>query len=82
MIVYILEYYPDIRKNELLFAVIRMDLKNIMLNGIKPDRERQILDDITYMWNLKNKTNECVGKTETDSQIQKTKLGLLKEGAN
>ena len=29
----------------------------------KPDRERQILYDFTYMWNLKNKTN----KIETDS---------------
>ena len=28
--------------------------------------------DITYMWNLKNNTNECMCKTETDSQIQKT----------
>ena len=34
----------------------------------KSDRERQILYDITYTWNLKNNTNECVCKTETDSQ--------------
>ena len=26
----------------------------------KSDRERQILCDITYIWNLKNKTNECI----------------------
>ena len=26
----------------------------------KSDRERQILYDITYMWNLKNKTNACI----------------------
>ena len=26
--------------------------------GNKPDRERQILYDITNMWNLKNKMNE------------------------
>ena len=35
----------------------------------KSDRERQILYDITYMWNLKkNETNELIYKTETDSQ--------------
>ena len=26
----------------------------------KSDRERQILYDITYTWNLKNNTNECI----------------------
>ena len=34
----------------------------------KSDRERQILYDITYMWNLKNNTNEFIYKTETDPQ--------------
>ena len=33
----------------------------------KSDRERQILYDITYMWNLKY-TNELIYKTEIDSQ--------------
>ena len=27
---------------------------------------RQILYDITYMWNLKDSTNELIQKTETD----------------
>ena len=31
--------------------------------------ERQILYDITYMWNLKNNTNESVYETETNLQI-------------
>ena len=26
----------------------------------KSDRERQILYDITYIWNLKNNTSECI----------------------
>ena len=57
--------------NEILsFAVMWMDLENIMLSGIS-QTERQILCDITYMWNLKNKRN-VNSKTETDSQIQKT----------
>ena len=31
----------------------------------KSDRERKILHDITYMWNLKKNTNESICKTET-----------------
>ena len=31
------------------------------------ERERQILYDITYMWNLKYGTNELMFETETDS---------------
>ena len=37
----------------------------------KSDRERQILHDSTYMWNLKNITNEC-NKKEADSQRAQT----------
>ena len=37
----------------------------------KSGKERQILY-ITYMWNLKNNTNEYIYKTETDSQTQET----------
>ena len=36
----------------------------------KSDRERQILYDITYMWNLKNKKIKSIYKTETDSDIE------------
>ena len=35
--------------------------------GSKSERERQISYDITYMWNLKNDTNELIYETETDS---------------
>ena len=35
----------------------------------KSDRERQTLY-ITYMWNLKNNTNESIYKTEIDSDIE------------
>ena len=34
----------------------------------KSERERQIPYDITYMWNLKDDTNELNYETETDSQ--------------
>ena len=36
------------------FAAIRMDLEGITLSEI---RERQILYDITYLWNLKKYKN-------------------------
>ena len=50
-----MEYYSAIKKNEMLaFTATWMDLKSIMLN--KSYRERQILYDITYMWNIKNTT--------------------------
>ena len=34
-----------------------MDLEGIMVSEMS-DRERKILYDFAYMWNLKNKTNE------------------------
>ena len=40
--------------------------------------ERQILYDITYMWNLKYDTNEPIYKTETESQTQRRDSWLLK----
>ena len=62
-----MEYYPAIKKNEILpFAATWMDLEIIILS--KSDRERQILYAIPYMWNLKNNTNASIYKTETDSQ--------------
>ena len=54
-----------------------MDLENAVLSEMS-DRDRQMLHDITYMWNLENNTNECICETETDSQIQKTHLWLPK----
>ena len=33
------------------------------------DRERQISNDIAYMWNLNNGTNESIYKTETEAQM-------------
>ena len=56
--IHIMEYYSAIEKNEIF-----VNCKN--MNGLgrhyakrnKSDRERQILHDITYLWNLKNKTN-------------------------
>ena len=63
---YTMEYYSAIKKNEIMpFAATWMDLEIIILSGVS---QRQIPYDITYMWNLKNDTNELFYKTETDSQ--------------
>ena len=54
---YTMEYYSAIKKNEILtFATTWMKLDGIMLSAIS-QTERQILYDITYMWNLNNKTS-------------------------
>ena len=46
-----MKYYSAIKKNEvLLFAAIWMDLETVILSEVK---QRQILYDILYMWNLK-----------------------------
>ena len=54
------------------FAATWMQLEILILS--KPERERQLLYDITYMWNLKYGTDEPVYKTETDSWAYGTDL--------
>ena len=56
------------RKKEILhFATTQMNLEVIVLNEMS-NIKRQILYDLTYIWNQKDDTNELVYKTETDSQ--------------
>ena len=55
--IYTMEHYSAIKKNEILtFATTWMKLDGIMLSAIS-QTERQVLYDITYMWNLNNKTS-------------------------
>ena len=49
-------------------------VENITLSEIN-QREKDKYD-ITYMWNLKNNTNESIYKTETNSKTWKTNLWL------
>ena len=49
------------------FAATWMDLEIIILSEVN-HRKRQISYGITYIWNLKNDTNELIYKTEIDSQ--------------
>ena len=66
------------KKDEIMPSVATwMDLEIVILREVKSDRERQI-PYITYMWKLKNSTNELTYKTEIDSQTQKTNLWLPK----
>ena len=61
-----MEYYSAIKKNEIMSsAATWMDLENIILSEVS-QMERQILYDTTYLWNLKNNTNELIYKTEAD----------------
>ena len=54
--IYTMEYYSATKKNDIMpFAATWMDLEIIILSEV---RESQLLRDFTYMWNLKNKTNE------------------------
>ena len=57
------------------FAATWMDLEIIILSKVS-QKEKDILYDTTYMWNLKYDTNELIYKTETDSQ--RTDLWLLR----
>ena len=67
--IYTMEYYSAIKKNEIMsFAAMWMDLEIIKLS--KSDRERQVSNDIAYMWNLKYYINEHMYKTKTDSQTR------------
>ena len=57
------------KKNKIVpFAATWMQLEILILR--KSERERQILYDITYMWNLEYGTDEPIYKTETDSDIE------------
>ena len=51
-------YYSAMRKKEILpFATKWMDPEGTILNG-KKGREKQILHNITYMWNLKKPNSQ------------------------
>ena len=57
-----------------------MQLEIIILSKVSQKEKRQILYDITYMWNLKYGTNEPVYKTETDTDIKNRLMVAKGEG--
>ena len=55
--IYTMKYYSAIKKNEILpFATTWMNLEIIILSEVS-QTEKDKNSIITYMWNLKNKTN-------------------------
>ena len=46
-------YHPAMREGNLAFVTPWIDLEDVILKYLS--KERQILHDITYMWNLKKK---------------------------
>ena len=58
---YMMEYYSSIKKNKNLpFATTWMDIEKIMLSE-RSQKKVNTKCEITYMRNLKNKTNEQNG---------------------
>ena len=45
-------------------ATTQIDLEIIILSEV---RQRQISYDITYMWNLKNSTNQFIYETDSET---------------
>ena len=82
--IYTMEYYSAVRKKEiLLFAITLMKLEGIMAKLNTSDRERQILYDITYMWNLNFKKSQTHKKTEWNGGFQgleSKRSGVLVKG--
>ena len=68
--IYAMQYYSAIKNEIMLFEVKWMDI----------ERGRQILNNITYKWNLKYYANQHIYKTKKDSQIQRTNFWLPRSG--
>ena len=66
--IYTMEYYSAIKKWNNAICSNMDEPRDYHTKWSKPDRERQISYIITYMWNLKNDTNELIYKTEIDPQ--------------
>ena len=69
------EYYSARKKNKILpFTTMWMDLEGIMLGEISQTEKRQILYDLTYMWNLK-KPSKLI-----DTEIMENRLVAARGG--
>ena len=57
-----MEYYSAIKKNEILpFSTTWMELECIMLSEVSQS-EKDKYHTISLMWNLRNKTDEHMGR--------------------
>ena len=62
-------YYTAIKSALLPFAAVWLDVENIILSEIS-QRQKVKYCMISLVWNIKNKINEYICKTETDSDIE------------
>ena len=74
--IYTMNYHSAIKKNETM-PMKAFDLEIIIIKWNKSERERQISCHLNVEPN-KNDTKELMYKTERDSQISKSNLGLPK----
>lgn len=51
---YAIEYHSVFKKEITLFVITWINLVDIILSEISQAQGKQILCDLTYMWNLKN----------------------------
>ena len=66
--IYTMQYYSTVRKEQNNAICSNMDVPRDYHNKwSKSEREKQVLYDITYVWNLKYDINEPIRKTERDS---------------
>ena len=55
-----MKYYSAIKRGDFAICNNTDGLGEYYAKWNKSDRERQILYDITYLWNLKNTTNKWI----------------------
>ena len=64
---YKMNYYSAIKKNKIMsFAAIWIQLEILILSEVGK-KEKEVLYDITYIWNIKYGTHEPIYRMETDS---------------
>ena len=67
--IYTMEYYSAMKNDIMPFAASWMDLEIIIVNEVNQAENDKY--NVTYMWNLKNDTNELISKTERNPQTLK-----------
>ena len=79
--IHTMEYYSDIKKEWSNAIFSNMDgPRDYHTKWSKLDRERQILYDITDMWNLKYDTHELTYETETSRRHREQTCGCQGRG--
>ena len=74
-----MEYYSAIKRNDIgSFLETWMDLETVIPSEVSQKEKRQILHDITYIWNLKNSRNELIYKNRNRLTDIENKLTVTK----